>query len=110
MKFHFEKLPDVQTNKNYIKRRIVMAAKDKKSLLKISDIRKMYEKMEADGDLDTYNTSILYQDITGHTIHLKTMGEDIKDYDDDYYNDRVQDEKKFTQGVRAIFMITLKNN
>lgn len=110
MRFHIEQLEDRQTNRNYIQRRIVLWSKDKKSLLKINHIQKFYDKMEEEGLMNIHNTTILYQDLTGHTITLKSLGDQIKDFDEDYYNDRVEDTSKFGQGVKATFIVNMAIN
>lgn len=109
-KFNISALPDKQINKNILQKKIVISAKNKDNLLTIDDIKNMYNRMIKDDEFTSEQCTILYQNIIGQTSTIKSLGQEIKDYDDDYYNDRVDDTLKFEKGTKAVFVINVPIN
>ena len=91
---------------HYTEKHINLYSTDGDKLLKINDIQQFYDYLQTKYGYDPSNIQIFTQDGTGKWSCLKNLREDdIKEWNDDYYVDKVKDMTNFQNSVSAQFRI-----
>ena len=103
--FNISLLPDLKFNKNLSVKRIVLAPKSEKKLLKMSDIQKIYDNMINSGKYNSRDVCIRVEDATGKTITVKGNRQDNIVFDENYAEDKVANPDKFEVATKCAFFI-----
>lgn len=99
---------DLNNNITQKERVINLSAKNPTNLIKKKHIEQFYENLLNKYNLNVNDISIRAKDGTGAWMTLKTINDDeLREYDDDYANDKVKDITKFKNAIQIQFKIYL---